>query len=247
MILDQELSIKTSKSLRDELKEKIVQSCRVLYDEVRSVHNPYPIGHFSARVPGTREILIKPRDVPWNKVTVDDLSTFDLDYRKLSGSDLEIIEIPIHVEMYKERENVMAVVHTHQTFATLMGSLGLKLELIDLSTLSFANGVPIYDESDDPTYYTKEINTLIREERQGKILAKKIGCSNAIVLKAHGPVIVGGSVEEACLLTILLEKAAKAQLIATMVRGRGEPVENLGLPMRRPSPALWKSLINSHK
>ena len=241
------MSTEVSKSLRDGIKTKLVQSCRILYREVRSVHNPYPIGHFSARIPGTKEILIKPRDVPWNKVTADDIMTFDLDYRKLSGPELEIIEIPIHIEMYRARQEVMAVVHTHQTYATLMGSLGLKLELIDPSSLSFANGVPLYDESDDPTYFSKEINTLIREERQGKILAKKIGNSNAIVLKAHGPVIIGESIEEACLSTILLENAAKAQLIASMVRGQGEPIENLKIPMRRPSSTLWRTLLKSHE
>jgi ribulose-5-phosphate 4-epimerase/fuculose-1-phosphate aldolase len=185
------------KPTRDELVEKLVQSCRILYREVRSVQNPDPIGHFSARIPGTEEILIKPRDVGWNRVTADDIVTFDLKYRRLSGPEYEIIELPIHVEMYKSREDVMAVVHTHQTYATLMGTLGLKLELLDHNTLAFADGVPVYDESIDPTYFSPKFRTLIREERQGQILARKIGGANAIILKAHGPVIVGKSVEEA--------------------------------------------------
>jgi L-ribulose-5-phosphate 4-epimerase len=239
--------MKTSKQSRDDIKDKLVKSCRILYREVRSVHNPYPIGHFSARIPGTRELLIKPRDVAWNKVTADDIMAFDLEYRKLSGPELEIIELPIHVEMYRSRQDVMAVVHTHQTYATLVGTLGLKLELLDASTLAFANGVPLYDESDDPTYFSEKIRTLIREERQGQILAKKIGNSNAIILKAHGPVVVGKSIEEACMSTILLENAAKAQIIASMVRGRKEPIENLGIPVRTPSVGQWKTLLDSYE
>jgi L-fuculose-phosphate aldolase len=235
------------KPTRDELVEKLVQSCRILYREVRSVQNPDPIGHFSARVPGTEEILIKPRDVGWNRVTADDIVTFDLKYRRLSGPEYEIIELPIHVEMYKSREDVMAVVHTHQTYATLMGTLGLKLELLDHNTLAFAGGVPVYDESIDPTYFSPKFRTLIREERQGQILARKIGGANAIILKAHGPVVVGRSVEEACMATVALENAAKAQIIAAMVRGQREPIESLGIAGQTPSAGRWKALVDSYR
>jgi L-fuculose-phosphate aldolase len=235
------------KPTRDELVEKLVQSCRILYREVRSVQNPDPIGHFSARVPGTEEILIKPRDVGWNRVTADDIVTFDLKYRRLSGPEYEIIELPIHVEMYKSREDVMAVVHTHQTYATLMGTLGLKLELLDHNTLAFAGGVPVYDESIDPTYFSPRFRTLIREERQGHILVRKMGGANAIILKAHGPVVVGRSVEEACMATVALENAAKAQIIAAMVRGQREPIESLGIAGQTPSAGRWRALVDSYR
>ncbi len=231
---------------REEILEKLIQSCNILYREVPSVHNPNPMGHFSARVPGTDEITIKPRDIGWNKVTPDDVITYDLNYRKIAGPDLEIVELPVHVEMYRHREDAMAVVHTHQTYATLMGTLGLKLELLDPSTLAFTRGVPLYDEVDDPTYFSKEMGTLIREPRQGEIAARKMGDSNALILKAHGPIVYGKSVEEACMLTIALEDAAKAQIIAAMVGGRRQPIEELGIAPRAPSANLWRALLNSY-
>ncbi len=231
---------------RDDILEKLIQSCKILHREVPSVHNPNPMGHFSARIPGTEEVIIKPRDVGWNKVTPDDLITYSLDYRKLSGPDYEIVELPIHLEMYREREDVMAVVHTHQTYATLMGTLGLRLELLDPSTLAFTKGIPTYDEVDDPTYFSKEVGTLIRNEEQGRVAAKKIGDSSALILKAHGPIIVGRSVEEACMLTISLENAAKSQIIASMVGGKRSPIESLGLTPRSPSQNFWKALLKSY-
>jgi ribulose-5-phosphate 4-epimerase/fuculose-1-phosphate aldolase len=127
-----------------------------------------------------------------------------------------------------------------------MGTLGLKLELLDPSTLAFTGGIPTYDEVDDPTYFTNEIGTLIRNETQGIIAAKKIGASNAIILKAHGPIIVGKSVEEACMLTIALENAAKSQIIASMISRDRTHIESLGLAPRKPSPNLWKALLNSY-
>jgi L-fuculose-phosphate aldolase len=231
---------------RDDILEKLIQSCKILHREVPSVHNPNPMGHFSAKIPGTKEFVIKPRDVGWNKVTPDDLLTYSLDYRKLSGPDYEVAELPIHLEMYRMREDVMAVVHTHQAYATLMGTLGLKLELLDPSTLAFTKGIPTYDELDDPTYFTKEVGTLIRNEEQGRIVAKKIGDSSALILKAHGPIIVGRSVEEACMLTISLENAAKSQIIASMIGGKCQPIESLGLTPRSPSKTFWKALLKSY-
>ncbi len=204
------------------------------------------MGHFSARLPGTDKVVIKPRDVGWNKVTEEDLVTYTLDYRKVSGPDFEIVEIPIHIEMYKARPDVGAVVHTHQTHATLLGTLGLQLELLDPSTLAFTNGVPTYDEADDPTYFSKEVGTLIRNEEQGRIAARKLGSASAIILKAHGPIIVGGSVEEACMLTIALENAARSQITAAMVGGSRPPIMSFGLTPRKPSAKLWKALINSY-
>jgi L-ribulose-5-phosphate 4-epimerase len=204
------------------------------------------MGHFSARIPGTDEIVIKPRDVGWNKVTEDDLITFTLDYHKVSGPDYKIVELPIHIEMYRARADVAAVVHTHQTYATLIGTLGLRLELLDPSTLAFTGGIPTYDEVDDPTYFTKEVGTLIRNETQGRIVARKIGGSSAIILKAHGPVIVGKSIEETCMLTIALENAAKSQIIAAIIGGQRPTIESLGLTPRRPSASLWKALLNSY-
>jgi ribulose-5-phosphate 4-epimerase/fuculose-1-phosphate aldolase len=59
-------------------------------------------------------------------------------------------------------------------------------------------------------------------------------------------VIVGKSVEEACMLTIALENAAKSQIIAASIRGGRAPIESLGLTPRKPSPNLWKALLNSY-
>jgi L-fuculose-phosphate aldolase len=235
-----------TRDVRGGVVEKLLASCRALHREVPSVHNPNPMGHFSARIPGTDEVVVKPRDVGWNKVTAEDLITFTLDYRKVSGPDYEIVELPIHLEMYRARQDVGAVVHTHQTYTTLMGSLGLKLELLDPSTLAFTGGIPTYDEVDDPTYFSKEVGTLIRNEAQGRIAARKLGSGNALILKAHGPVVVGRSVEEACMLTVALENAAKSQIIASMVGGKRQPIESLGLPPRKPSANLWKALIDSY-
>ena len=145
----------------------------------------------------------------------------DIKAFKQSFGISEIVEIPIHIEMYRARVEISAVVHTHQTYATLMGTLGLKLELLDPNTLAMREW----------------LHADIRSVRQAHA---------PLILKAHGPVIVGKSVEEACMLTIALENAAKAQMMAAMIGGSRPPIESLGIASRTPSPNLWRSLIRSY-
>ncbi|MFP3499818.1 class II aldolase/adducin family protein, partial [Pseudomonas sp. SIMBA_059] len=49
---------------------------------------------------------------------------------------------------------------------------------------------------------------------EGEIIAKAIGDKRAILLSHHGLLIAGGSIEEACVLALLFERAAKMQLLA---------------------------------
>ena len=73
-----------------------------------------------------------------------------------------------------------------------------------------------------------------------------MGSANAIILKAHGPV-VGRNVEEACMATVALENAAKSQIIAAVMRGQGEPIESLGIVGQTPSAGRWRALVDSYR
>jgi hypothetical protein len=47
--------------------------------------------------------------------------------------------------------------------------------------------------------------------------------------------------------TVALENAAKAQIIAAMVRGQGEPIESLGIAGQTPSAGRWRALVDSYR
>ena len=54
----------------------------------------------------------------------------------------------------------------------------------------------------------------VRTYLNGQAVADSLGEHNALLLKNHGVVVVGASVEEACVTAIVLEKAARMQLLA---------------------------------
>jgi len=58
---------------------------------------------------------------------------------------------------------------------------------------------------------------------EGEIISKALGSKRAILLSHHGQLVVGKTIEEACILALLIERAAKLQLLA-MSAGEIKPV-----------------------
>ena len=58
-------------------------------------------------------------------------------------------------------------------------------------------------------------------EEHGKSLVEKLGDGNAVLLRGHGVVTAGRSLEEACSIAIALEKAARMQILASLA---GTPI-----------------------
>jgi L-fuculose-phosphate aldolase len=135
----------------------------------------------------------------------------DLEGKKVEGKYERHSEVFIHTEIYKARPDVHCVVHTHAPYATAFGSLKQPLRPISHEGSIFAGGgLPLFD-------YT---TALIRTPELGQELAKALGGSRGALMKNHGLAVVGGSVQEATLYSVFLEKAARIQLMAA---ASGEP------------------------
>jgi ribulose-5-phosphate 4-epimerase/fuculose-1-phosphate aldolase len=201
-----------------ELKDKVARGTRILFHEdLADFH-----GHLSARIPGTRDLLIKPVLVSLRDIRARDILRINIDEykariaeneRKISGTAKAIREpaLPpretiIHCAVYEARPDVNSVIHTHQLYATAFGAAGTPIKPIHVTSAAFGRGTPILDKPD-----------LIVSEADGRIIAKALGKHNALLLRNHGVVTVGTSVEHAVCNAVYLERSAKMQLIATMV------------------------------
>jgi len=58
---------------------------------------------------------------------------------------------------------------------------------------------------------------------EGEIISAALGSKRAILLSHHGMLIAAGSVEEACVLALQFERAARMQLLA-MSAGKIQPI-----------------------
>lgn len=170
-------------------------------------------GHVSIRVPGEPNLFyMKPHSMGFEEITMENMVTCNLDGVKVAGGGRRHSEVFIHSEIYKARPDVTSVIHTHPTNAVALSATGKPLLPISQPSVAFHDGLP---------YYTDTIE-LIRSVEKGRGVARALGRCKALLMRNHGVVVVGASVEESTVLAIMLENACEIQLKAEAAGGIGE-------------------------
>lgn len=210
------------------LKGLVARANRILFHQNLADYH----GHVSARLPGTRTILIKPFLIPLNKVRPRDILAIDMDaYIKFSkdrhskaargrpaksAAEAALQKAPretiLHVMIYKSRPDVFSVVHTHQTLATAFSIAGIPLLPLFYGGARYAPETPILQNT-----------RIIDDVEMAEEAARALGASSALLLRNHGVVIVGATVEEATAGAVYLERNAQLQIISTLL-GNPEPL-----------------------
>ena len=161
-------------------------------------------GHATVRLPGSETLWMKPAGMGLEEVKAEEMLLIDLDGRVVRGKGPRHIEVFIHSEIMRARPDVCAVVHTHAVSPTVFGSLGVPLRPVTHEGVVFVPpDIPRFDETTD----------LIDTPERGKAVARTLGERNALILLSHGIVTIGASIEEATINALLLDKAARAQLL----------------------------------
>lgn len=191
----------------DQLAEKLVQGCRILADDGQG---DLIWGHVSARRSSRPDhILMKPAGIGLEEVADDTIISVDLSGAQTSGERPRHIEVFIHTEIMRTRSEIQAVVHTHPPHAVAFSSLCRPLLPIGHEGALFCDGLPVFDRTSD----------LIVTPDLGQAVAACLGNHSALLLRNHGIVTVGRSVEEAVITAILLEKACRVQLLTEQAGG----------------------------
>ena len=185
-----------------ELKQKVVQACRIL-DEQGIMDE---LGHFSARIPGENRVLMNGKVSP-GQATENDIVILDLQGNKIDGRIEPAKETPLHLTVYQRRGDVMAIAHTHSPMIVALSIAGVQLRGMDnLGATVFGAGAPLFEESG-----------LVDTFDMGYRIVERMGPSSMVVLKGHGNMVTGGSVEECCVSAVWAEKAARLLHWATQV------------------------------
>jgi ribulose-5-phosphate 4-epimerase/fuculose-1-phosphate aldolase len=189
----------------EEVRKKLALACRILGTEG---HDDLNLGHVSARAPDRRDLMyMKGRGLCLSEIQPEDIVAIDFEYKKIDGSRNPHGELPIHIEVYKRREDVNCVVHTHPLYSTAFSATGQALRPVNNEGVMFAKPLPYFDLVTD----------LIVTPELGRSMAEKLGQEKAIFLKNHGIVVVGGTVEEATVRAYLLEKTIKTLFVARVL------------------------------
>ena len=142
-------------------------------------------GHVSARLPGNR-LLIQDFDQSRAALAPDDLLVCDLNGRLVAGAThlRPVAEVHIHSEIYKARPDVNAVAHFHHDLTTTFTLVeGLSLVPVKNHAVRWRSGIPVHA---DPSHVdTPEL---------GRGLAATLGPHHALLIRAHGQVVVAEDV-----------------------------------------------------
>jgi autoinducer 2 (AI-2) kinase len=164
-------------------------------------------GNISARIPGTDIIWITPSNMFKGGLSADDLILVDLDGNMVEGRTRPSIEAPLHTGIYRAREDVLAVIHSHAPYATA----------IALCNICFP---PITFDG----YLISKLPTVpfaMSGQELAQAVLEKVGAWPGAFLQNHGFLSMGKDLRSAANLTLTVEHMGKVLMIARILGGSG--------------------------
>jgi HCOMODA/2-hydroxy-3-carboxy-muconic semialdehyde decarboxylase len=175
-------------------------------------------GHVSVRHPGNPNRFLMSRSLGPALVTAADIMEYDLDSTPIDPRGRNsVLERFIHGEIYKARPDVMVVVHSHAPSVIPFSITQVPLRPVFHMATFLYTGVPVWDSRSvkDPMAAT----LLVRNGVIGKSLATALADKRVALLRGHGNVVVGPSLQVAVRDAIYTEVNARMQLEALSLGG----------------------------
>lgn len=161
-------------------------------------------GHASIKTTENR-LLINEGSCRRSSLTVKDICEIDFDGNLISGNGNPPLEFHLHVSIYKARPDVEAIVHAHPKWSTFLSMTGNHYEPV-YAQGTLLHPVPCLDSPNS-------INNTVMAELLADILSDR----PAALMKSHGTVTVGKTIDEAFVLSIYLEENSFRQYMGLQI------------------------------
>lgn len=229
-----------------EALQTLAQASRILAQ--RGVFDAF--GHISMRHPTAPDRFLMPRSISPALVEADDIMEFDLDATPCDQRDRGVFyERFIHGQIYRARPDVMSVVHSHSLSVIPFSVVETPMRAMYHNAAFIAAGVPVFDiaEKFGPT------DMLVGDNAKGAELARVLADKAVVLMRGHGSVAVGPSVETAAFRAIMTENNARLQLAAIQLGGpihaldvtEGALADELNLKVVQRPWQLWTRQLGS--
>ncbi|HMK98838.1 MAG TPA: class II aldolase/adducin family protein [Acidimicrobiales bacterium] len=171
-------------------------------------------GHITARDPQFPDrFWVNPFAVSFAHISVSDLICVDANGEVVEGTKpVNRAAFAIHSQVHAARPDVMAAAHSHSVYGKSWSALGRLLDPITQDVCAFYQDHGLFDD------YTGVVIDL----EEGKRIAAALGEHKAAILRNHGLLSVGHTVDEAAWWFITMERSCQAQLLA---EAAGTPVK----------------------
>jgi ribulose-5-phosphate 4-epimerase/fuculose-1-phosphate aldolase len=170
-------------------------------------------GHITARDPEHLDTFwVNPLGKHFAHIRVRDLIHVNDKGEVIEGDALlNSAAFAIHGQVHAARPDVVAAAHAHSMYGKSWSTLGRLLDPITQDACSFYDDHGLFDD------YTG----VVLDQDEGKRIAHALGEGKSVILRNHGLLTVGHSVEEAVWWFITMERSCQAQLLA---EAAGTPV-----------------------
>lgn len=197
------------------LRQAVAQTCRTLY---AFGHDSGLSGQISARAEKEGTYFTQRMGLGFDEITSENLLIVDEDLNVIDGSGMPNPANRFHSWLYRARPDINCIVHTHAPYVSALSMLEVPLEIAHMDACLLYGQVA----------FLKKWPGIPVGNEEGEIISKAIGYKKAIMLSHHGLLVAAGSVEEACILGVMFERAARLQLLA-MAAGEIQKIpEDLG-------------------
>ena len=163
-------------------------------------------GHITVRDPQLLDhFWVNPFAVHFSRMRVQDLLLIDGRGRVVEGAGrTNKAAFHIHAAIHEARPDVVAVAHAHTIHGRAFSTLSRELLPIVQESCAFYRDHVVFDE----------YKGLVVERDESVRIAERLGALRAVILRHHGLITVGGSVEEAAWWFISMDRACQMQLLA---------------------------------
>lgn len=163
-------------------------------------------GHITARDPERLDCFwVNPFGLHFGRIRVSDLILVDHSGKVVEGhAEVNLAAFAIHSRIHAARPDVVAAAHAHSLYGKSWSSLGRRLDPLTQDACAFYEDHAVFDD------YTG----IVEETSEGDRIARALGIKKAAILRNHGLLTVGHTVDEAAWWFITMDRSCQAQLLA---------------------------------
>jgi ribulose-5-phosphate 4-epimerase/fuculose-1-phosphate aldolase len=170
-------------------------------------------GHITARDPEfTDHFWVNPIGVYFGHIRASDLLLVNREGEVVKGDrPVNQAAFAIHSQVHEARPDIIAAAHAHSLYGKTWSSLHRLLDPLTQDACAFYEDHAFFDD----------YRGVVLDTSEGKRIAEALGNKKAIILRNHGHLTVGQTVDEAAWWYISFERSAQAQLLA---EAAGKPI-----------------------
>ncbi len=198
------MSNKTGGPVAADLIADLAAASRILAE--RGVVDGF--GHVSLRHPAAPGRYLMARSLAPASVTPDDIVEYDLESNAINANGrASFLERFIHGEIYKVRPDIQSIVHSHSSSVIPFGLVGVPLQAMFHTAAFIAAGVPVFDIREK----FGATDLLVGNREKGAALASVMDGKDIVLMRAHGSVACGPTLQTAVFRAVYTEVNARIQ------------------------------------